>query len=252
MENIAVATQQQRAQAIELDLLGVVLARQHRFQVHLHPCFRGAPAEKAEGVARELGFGQEGGQPGEQQHGHGPRRELRQQHAVADQRDAVLGQAEGACHQRQRPARGLAPRPGQLVVELRILEVRQLQGQRLFQDHHVHALAQLRPQQRLAQRDAALRAGHGHHKHGFERDQPEHRRHRHRIARRDRAAGRDDGIDDQRTDVGDARRQQAADQGQQAQPERQAPAGAPHQFQRPPAETEYAEEASGEITALGC
>ena len=37
--------------------------------------------------------------------------------------------------------------------------MRQLQRERLLQDHHVDALAELRPQQRLAQRDAALCAG---------------------------------------------------------------------------------------------
>ena len=36
--------------------------------------------------------------------------------------------------------------------------MRELERQRLFQDHHVDALAELRAQQRLAQRDAALRA----------------------------------------------------------------------------------------------
>ena len=159
-EDRAVALEQQRTELEELDLLGVVLAREHRLEVHLHPRLGRAPAEEPEGVARELRLGDEGRQPGQQQHRHRPGRELREQHAEAHQRDRVLHQAEASHHERQRPHRGLAPRARELVVELRVLEVPEIERQRLLEDHLVDALAELRAQQRLAGREPALRRGH--------------------------------------------------------------------------------------------
>ena len=125
--------------------------------------------------------------------------------------DCVLHEAERAHHQRQRTARRLAPRARQLVVELGVLEVRQLERQRLLEDHHVDALAELRAQQRLAERDAALRAG----------DRSDHSPspptsssawRSGRAIRGSRLNRGDDGIDDQRADVRDCRRQRAGDQ----------------------------------------
>src|SRR5271165_5230769 len=52
-------------------------------------------------------------------------------------------------------------RARQLVVEFGILELRQIQRQRLLQNHDVDALPELRAQQRLRERDAALCHGGG-------------------------------------------------------------------------------------------
>ena len=156
-EDRAIAREQQRPELEELDLLGVVLAGEHGLEVHLHARLGRAPAEQAERVARELGLGDERRQAGQQQHGDGPRRELRQQRAEAAERDRVLHETEAAHHERERPRRGLAPRARQLVVELRVLEVREIERQRLLEDHLVDALPELRAQQRLARRQPALR-----------------------------------------------------------------------------------------------
>ncbi len=157
-EDVAVALQEHRPDAEQLDLLGVVLAREHRLEVVLHARLRRAPEEQAERDAGEARLGDECGQPREHQHGDGPGREVGEQRAVAHERDRVLREAEGAHDERQRPARGLAPRARQLVVELRVLEVGELERQRLLEDHRVDALAELGAKQRLAERDAALHA----------------------------------------------------------------------------------------------
>ena len=137
----------------------MVLARDGGLQVGLHARLRLAPAEQAERVAGELGLGEKRRQAADDEDDHGPGREAGEQHAEADDRDRVLQQAGGAHHQRQRPARRLTARARQLVVELRVLELRELEGQRLLQDHHVHAMRELCLEQRLAQRDAAMRGG---------------------------------------------------------------------------------------------
>ena len=94
----------------------------------------------------------------------------------AQQRDRVLHQPEGAHDQAQRAARGLAARARELVVELGVLEVLQLERERLLEDHDVDALAELRAQQRLAERQAALCAGQRGHQHALEQHQPQHAR----------------------------------------------------------------------------
>ena len=74
----------------------------------------------------------------------------------------------------------------------------QLERERLLEDHDVDALPELRAQQRLAQRDAALRRGDGGHQRAFEQHELD--------AWRAVAAGahrRHDRIHDQRADVGD-------------------------------------------------
>ncbi len=81
-----------------------------------------------------------------------PRREVHQQRSEADERDSVLDEPERAHHEAERPARRFTSRARELVVELRVLEVAQIQRERLLQDHHVHALAELRTQQPLAER----------------------------------------------------------------------------------------------------
>ena len=102
------------------------------------------------------------GRPPNEQDDHGPRREAGEQHRETGDGDRVLEQARGAHDQRQRPARRLAARARQLVVELGVFEVRELERQRLLEDHHVHAMRELGLEQRLAQGDAAVRGGDDH------------------------------------------------------------------------------------------
>ena len=127
-EDFVVAAEQLRAEAEELDFLGVVLAGKDRFEVHLHARIGRAPAEEAEFVAGILRLDQEFGETGEKEDEHRPGGELHQQDGVADQGDGVLHQAEGAVDQTQRAYRRLAAGAGELVVELRVLEVRQAAG----------------------------------------------------------------------------------------------------------------------------
>ena len=75
--------------------------------------------------------------------------------------------------------------------------MRELERERLLQDHHVHALTELRPQQRLTQRDAALCAGDRRNQQTFGCNEHE------RLTRQGEARGvlsldrRDDSVDDQ-------------------------------------------------------
>ena len=61
-------------------------------------------------------------------------READQQRDVAGERQDVLHQLEGLGDHRERPGRGLAPRAGEPVVELGVLEVAQLERERLLED----------------------------------------------------------------------------------------------------------------------
>ncbi len=137
------------------------------------------------------------------------------------------------------PAGGLAARARELVVELRVLEVRKLQGQRLLQDHHIHALAQLRPQQRLAQRQAALCRGHHRHQHPLEHHKVQDPM---RIAIADPDGGHD-GIDQLRCHPEDAAGNYAGDDRQHGQGQGEPAAGAQHQRQRLAAVAKDAKEA---------
>ena len=78
-EDVAIALEQAWPEAEELDLLGVVLAREHGLEVDLHARLGRAPAEQPEGIAGELRFGHERRQAREQQHYYRPGREVRQQ-----------------------------------------------------------------------------------------------------------------------------------------------------------------------------
>ena len=62
-EYVAVAREEERPDAEQLDLLGVVFARQHGLEVELHARLGRAPEEEAERHAGKPRFGDEGGQP---------------------------------------------------------------------------------------------------------------------------------------------------------------------------------------------
>ena len=122
-EDRAVAIEEQRAEAEQLDLLGVVLAREQGLEVGLLARFGRAPAEQPERIGREARLGDEHRHRRDGQHDHRPGRERDQQPAVDHDRHGVLHQAERALDQAERPRRRLAPRARHAVVELRVLEV---------------------------------------------------------------------------------------------------------------------------------
>ena len=134
----------------------MILASEHGLEIHLHARLGRTPAEQAKRITGEFRFRDKRRQPGKQQHGDGPGREVNQQGAVAHERDAVLHEPEGTGDKAQGSGRGLAARARQLVIELRVLEVPQLEREGLLEDHDVDSLPKLGAQQRLAQRQAAL------------------------------------------------------------------------------------------------
>ena len=137
----------------------MVLARQDDLEIRQHAAVGAAPLKRAKALAREPRLGDERRQARGDEDRDGPRREREQQAGVAAERDPVLRESERAVHERQRPDRRFLPRAIQLVVELRVLELRERQRQRLVEDQEVHALRQQHAQQRLAETDAALHTG---------------------------------------------------------------------------------------------
>ena len=116
--------------------------------------------------------------------------------------------------------------------------MRQIECQRLFQDHDVDALPELRTQQRLAQRQATLHAGERRDQQSFEQHQAQHTLQIvtcsvHRRYYR---------IDDLRAHPGNQRRQQSTGEGQQGCRDQQWPVGIPDQAYRVTAVAKYAEE----------
>ena len=170
------------------------------------------------------------GRPGEQQD-RTPMARSAPAACRSSQSNAVLDEAEAAHDQRQRATRGLAARARELVVELGILEVAQVERQRLLEDHFVDALPELRAQQRLARGKAALRGGEGRDQHAFERDVAEHVDDLTPV-RAVHVHGSDDGVDDQCPDISDRRGQHARDQGQQRERNGELAAGGPDEVQR--------------------
>ena len=237
VEYLAVTVEQARAQLIELHFLDAVLTGDHGLEVQLHACLGRAPAEQSESVAGKLGLGEERRQSCKHQDDDRPGRKCEQEKCIAPQRQGVLEQAEGPVDEAQRPTRRFTPRLRQFVVELGVLEVRELQGQGLLEDHHVDPLSQLRPQQRLAGRNAALAGRHRNHDQGFKSQETQDAGY----VRPVRAHRGDDRVDDELADPCDQGRQDAGAQCQHRQRERQAAIGRPYEFEGAPAVGEYAE-----------
>jgi|ADGO01.1.fsa_nt_gi hypothetical protein len=85
---------------------------------------------------------------------------------------AFLRETERAHDERERSARCFASSTRELVVKVRVLEVRQTQRERFFENHDVHAVTQLRTQERLAQRNTALSARDCSDQQAFGNDEP--------------------------------------------------------------------------------
>ena len=147
VEDRLVTVAQQRPEAEELHLLGVVLAREHGLEVGLLAGLGAAPAEEAEGVGGRGRPPAEGGAGGTHQPPRQRRLEPEMQPAVGDEADGVLEQAEGAHHEAEGPRRGLASGAGEAIVEGAVLEVLQRKRERLVEHHEVHAVPELGPQQ---------------------------------------------------------------------------------------------------------
>jgi hypothetical protein len=135
---------------------------------------------------------------------------------------------------------------------LGILELPQVKRQRLFQYHDVDTLAQLRAQQRLGKRDAALCHGGGGDQYGLECHILHHLGERRCAGRAVQFGGMDDGIDDLRTDIGDRRGQYAGNQREYGEGDAERFVGGPDQVQRAAAIGEYSEQAAPQPARIGC
>jgi hypothetical protein len=147
------------------------------------------------------------------------------------QRDCILGQGKRSHHQAQGPARGFAARARQFIVELGILELRQIQRQCFFQNHDIDALAQLRAKQRLRQRNSTLRHRGGGDQQCLQRHVPYDIGQRRHAGAPMQIRGVNDGIHDLRADIGDAGGQHACDECEQGESDAQRLVGAPHQLE---------------------
>src|SRR6185369_8041982 len=137
-----------------------------------------------------------------------------------------------------------ASRAGELVVELGVLEMLELQRQRLLEDHDVHTLTELRTQQRLTQRDTALGAGDCRDQQSFAYDEEQCVLSQSGAMQLIGPNRSDDGIDDERADVRDCRRQRTCNQREDRERNRERATGRPHQLQRAVAVCEDAEKAA--------
>ncbi len=125
--------------------------------------------------------------------------------------------------------------------------MRELERQRLLEDHRVDPLAELGAEQRLAERDAALRARERGDEQGFRPDQQQGVRGQ-RIPGRGVGADRGDhGVHDQGADPGDAGRQHAAEERQDAERDAEPAVRGPHELECVAAVAEHAEEATRQL-----
>ena len=102
-------------------------------------------------------------------------------------------------------------------------------------------------EQRLAQRDAAMRAGDDHQHQRLDEHPEDHRLEIGVATGGVSPAGGDHAVDDARAHPGHGGRQHAGEQGHEAEEQGQLRAGGPHQLQGALAVAEYAEEAARRI-----
>jgi hypothetical protein len=208
----SVAPEQQRPEAEQLHLLGVVVVGEDVLEVRHAPRVGGAPVADAEGGGAELHLHDRRGDGGDGEPHHGEHAELEQEHRVARQGDGVLHDLEGLCDDRQGPRRGLAASTRELVVELGIFEVGELEGERLLEDEAVDVEREARPEQPAHEAEGALREG----LRGDEGELHEHPTQRLRLG-----AGHHR-VDDGLADVGDGEGQERGDHGEGAEGEARA------------------------------
>ena len=73
--------------------------------------------------------------------------------------------SEGASNQRQRPARGFATGPRHLVVGVGVLELREVELERLVENHDVHGVPELGAKQEARHLEALLGRSNRDHEH---------------------------------------------------------------------------------------
>ncbi len=225
-EERPVAAEHERSQPEQLHLLHVAVAGEDPLQVVETPALRRAPRGEAEPGRGEARLGHEGGDGGGHHHQHAPGREPEEQRRERHQGDRSLGDGEPLHHQRERARRGLPARVLHLVVDLGVLEVAQLERERLLQDALVHRVTEPRAEQlALERRQPAGGHGKGH--------EPELEAHQcHGVAGvRAARGGRHHRVDDELPGPGDGGREERLQRGEEPQ-DRGAPGvGAPDEVE---------------------
>ena len=202
----------------------MVGAREDRLEVVLLPGLGRAPLEEPERVLAEARLGDERRDRGGDQREHRERSERDQERAEAGERDQRLDRAHHVLDVRDRAVRRLAPGLSHAIVERGILEVRELERERLLEDHLVDPLGDQRPQQRS---DDAL--------HALDPVDREHQRQLDRDRDQDLAARRGlldrahDRVDDPAPGPGDRGRGDPAHQAEPHEREREPAMGAEHE-----------------------
>jgi hypothetical protein len=216
LEERAVATEQPRPEIEEAHLLGVVLARHDHLEIALLPRLLRAPPERPKAVLGEAQLDDERRHRRGHHEEQRPRGELPEQHAIADQAQARAREVEEPRHERDRPIRRSLTRVRELVGDLRILEVRQLEPERLLEQLLVDLLREPRPQERVREPATPLDRLQHHH-------EPELREHPHhdRLDRRVREEDLREIVHDLFADPRDRGWQRAADERQQHERERE-------------------------------
>ena len=127
----------------QFNLLGRGVLGQQPGQIVDLPALGCAPGQQAKALAREARLGDERRDAGQDQNRHQPRTETQQQHREGRQGDGILEDLKGIVDQLHRLVTALAPGVLQFVVVLRVLEKRQVQGQRLADDFTADLVGEL-------------------------------------------------------------------------------------------------------------
>jgi len=217
----------------DLHLLGRLHAGAGLAQVLQLAPLRG-PLE-IEGVAQgvEVGLADERRHQGHGQQQDQPGRVHQQAHAEADHGDGVLDLAEQLAHQ-VHPAHGLAPGAVQPVLQVRILEVLQVQGGGVLHQAHAAGIGEQFREQAVGVADHPAQQVRAHRHRQLQRQQGQQRP---ELARAQRVAEPVQAqpqpgqphhlVDDQLADVEHQHRQHGADQAQAEAGQGQAGAGGP-------------------------
>ena len=150
-----VAGDQVVAQAEELDLLRRGIAGRHVAEVVELPALGGPAVEEGVAEPGEVGLAEEAREHGQPQQQQEPRVEGEQRGHERGEGERALAHAEQERDEGE-PTDGLSPGPLQVVVELRVLEVLQVERGGVLHQPHAHAVAEKVAEQRLHERRRPL------------------------------------------------------------------------------------------------
>src|SRR6185312_10468309 len=153
LAELLVALEEERTEAEELDLLRVVVVREDVLEIVEPAGLGGSPVLEAERAGRELHLDDGGGDGGDDEAEDGEPAPAEEEGDVAGEGDRVLEDLENLRDHRERAGAGLAPGAGEAVVELRVLEVGQIQAERLLHDEDVDVDEEARADERADEAD---------------------------------------------------------------------------------------------------